>query len=518
MLTVELLYCAWHLIPLLIARRRTARRLVRLAHQDVEVAVMRSWYARAMIGLTLALLGTAIPLLCITPPRAEARTNNTGDAFVVTSSPTQLPYGAELDVTVRVTIAAVPTTVGYYFDLYPQFDGGAAITPPFQGLISNLSPVPYVDDTLRFTSPYVGHPMLAGGNHTLTITWQDHDAPYAVRGTVQTQFTVTPTSLPAFSCTVVNGNDGAFFGVGKTVPIALDFGNVPLNMVVDWQDAKYDVTLTGPTTVTYTDLTPTTTQRLEITAPPQNGVYSYQCWFKGTPSFNKASSTITGGLTISLMRPLGSVQLYTNPTTLVTGQRVDMEVVFHAAAGGPMPDRYFFIDLIGASYFYTSAISMPPGGEMLVHLGPLPNLNYVTNVRVDYSGDTYYAPAGILFPLTNPPISGMSGGSGGGRSASPTATTAPSPTATGATALPTTTPQNTDPNRVFTAGKPWYLGSNALWWVVLAALAVFGGVGGGAVWWQQRGKPNSSVRAPEVPAARAKEPAEAGPPPPDAPM
>jgi hypothetical protein len=320
---------------------------------------------------------------------------------------------------------------------------------------------------------------------------------------VTTNFTVTPINLPAFKCSVVNNNYGSFFGVGQSVPINLDFGNVSRNAPVDWQDARYDVTLTGPTTVTYPDLTPTATSGLVIPAPPQSGVYSYQCAFKGTPLYNPATSAVNTELTISLMHPLGKVQLFTNPTTLVAGQPADMEVVFHAAAGGPMPATYFSIDLIGGgSYFYTALTPIAPGGDTLVHLGSLPNMHGITNVRVDYPGDPYYAPAGVLFPLTNPPIRGTGGSSGGGSGPSSTATAGPRPTVTGsaaavatAAAQQTPMPLTTDQHGAYATTMPWYQRGGALWWIVLAALVVLAGAGGGALWLRQRGKP-APVAAP----------------------
>ncbi len=98
-----------------------------------------------------------------------------------------------------------------------------------------------------------------------------------------------------------------------------------------------------------------------------------------------------------------------------------------------------------------------------------------TNLRVDYPGDTYYAPAGVLFPLTNPPIP-ATGGSGGS-DASPTATTAPSPTATGAATaaatvptLLTPTPLRTDSRGVYAASTPWYQRGGTLWWIILLSV------------------------------------------------
>jgi hypothetical protein len=484
--------------------------------------MMRSSFARVVTGLALALFVAAHLALASAPAHAAAHRRSTGGSITLKAAPTQpVPYGAELDVTVTVTPAVAPTTLGYYVDLYPQFDGGAVIAHPFQGLV----PVgyTYTDYTLKFfTWPYYSQAAPAGGSHTLTIIWVDNpQPPSAANGTVTANFTIGPINLPAFNCSVVNGNYGPFFGVGQSVPLGLDFGNVPLNTPVDWQDAKYDVTLTGPTTVTYTDLTPTATRGLAITVP-QNGIYTYQCTFKGTPSFNLATSSVTSGLTISLNRALGAVQLFSNPTTVATGQAMDMEVVFHPASGGPMPSGYFHVDLIGGgAYYYTAIIAIPPGGDTLVHLSALPNLNGVTNVRVSYAGDTTYAPAGVLFPLTNPPIPGTGSGSGGGpaptptAAPSPTATTAPTSVAATGGTLFTPTPLGTTPRGVYAAGTPWYQHGGALWWVLLAALlVVLGGAGGGAFWWRRRGQ-RAALASPEAPDAEVVDLAHAAPPPAD---
>jgi hypothetical protein len=209
------------------------------------------------------------------------------------------------------------------------------------------------------------------------------------------------------------------------------------------------------------------------------------------------------------MRPLGTVQLFTNPTTLVSGQPVDMEVVFHAGSGCPIPDKYFSIDLFGGgNYYFTKTIPINPGGDTLVHLGPLPNLTGVTNVRVDYPGDACYAPANVLFSLTNSPIPGAGGGSGGGSGGgtSPTATSVGSH----ATASPTTaaaaggarltpTPLGTNPRGAYSTNTSRNQRDGALWWVILAALVILGGAGGGVLWWWWRGTPAVPDDAPTLP-------------------
>lgn len=309
--------------------------------------------------------------------------------------------------------------------------------------------------------------------------------------------TVTLTinkGTPSLQCMMMNWNQVISPGY------ALTFQMLPQSnpsTPVDWQNATYTVKFVGPTTVTRSNLVPNNNDYVTAQAPAQTGRYSeVDCIFNGTTLFTPATTNAVGQpVLVSQEKSLGGVQLYTNPTTLVSNRPADMYVVFHAGSGGPTPTGYFNIDF-GTNY--SNSLTIGADGTLLVHVDQLPNLNGVSQVTIAYHGDPYYNQAVINFPLTNPPIPGNGGGGGGGSGGSggtPTHTPATTPTssptgiANGGSTVPTPTAAPEKPLLASTSGT----NTGTLWWLVLLILVILGGAGGGAVVAVRRGK--ASTRA-----------------------
>jgi hypothetical protein len=480
-----------------------------------EATMTRSVFARVLAALALALLITAHVALAPAPAHASAQTPHTGDTLVLTANNYTFVYGGVPSgpiYTATLTLAT-PASPALNVGFSVQLDNGEIFNQAMGPVTNDPSGKVYtgkVDGRVDLhgnVMPVGTHAATAYGStaygYTPASSWQSDPITITVQG-----------ATPQLQCNI--SNYGQPVSPGQPLSMSVVFMGGNPTTPVDWQNATYTFTFVGPTTYTVANLPPASNSggpSFTLPAPSTPGLYSQiHCTFNGTSSFAPATGDDVGQpLLVSLKHALGAVGLFSSPTTVATGQAMDMEVVFHAAAGGPIPSGYFNIDLIGGgAYYFTKTITIAPGGDTLVHLDPLPNLNGVTNVRIGYGGDAYYDTAGVLFPLTNPPIPGTGGGSGGG--AAPTPTTAPSPTATGtATAVATTVPiptptvQATGPRGVYSASTPWYQPGGALWWVILAGLLiVLGGAGGGALWWLRRGKPTALLPAPAHGATHAR--------------
>jgi hypothetical protein len=483
---------------------------------------MRYWSARVLAVLALALLVVAPGALSATPVHAtpHAHTAVTVTSFTVAVS--DGVYGDSPAASFTFTLKLSAPLPNYLTLVWVTVNSGqpTAQTIQFNGTL------PTPDGGTTFSRTFASTMTMSGtyltpGTYTATPYAADpNGSTTAITGTPSNQFTIGKANVTQ-SCNASGGTlgaSGSIYSVGQTLTVGISYQNQNSNLPpIDWQNATFTFTFAGPSPIAYPNVKLNANMQFQLAAPSQPGTYTLSCTFSGTSSYNTTTST-SGPLTVSLMRPLGSVQVFSHPTTLVSGQPADVEVVFHAGSGCPVPSLYFFIDLIGGgSYYFTKTIPINPGGDTLVHLDPLPNLNGVTNVRVDYPGDTCYAAASVLFPLTNPPIGGTGGSSGGGQA--PTATTAPSSTATGAAAAAATVPgqltptaQSGNSHAVYAAGTPWYR-SGALWWVVLVALLVLGGAGGGAFWWLRRGTPGGLASTPGVGITDTASPPNDAPPP-----
>lgn len=266
-------------------------------------------------------------------------------------------------------------------------------------------------------------PQFPPGQHTAIATYYDA----ASQTTVQSNpivFTIL-RAAPTMDCAA-----STFALPGQALTITMSFENPPIP--VDFQDGTYSVTFTGPTSLSFANLVPNANDAVAVTAPTPIGVYKISCHFSGTTTFapNNAQNTIT----VSKEHALGSVQLYTNPTTLAPHQSLTFYVVLHAAPGLPTPTGTILIRL---GPLYSNSLPIRADGTVLITFQPVPSLDGATQVQISYFGDPYYATAYTTFPLTNPPVPGS--GSGG----SPTSTPGASKQATPSTGTPAASPATT---------------------------------------------------------------------------
>lgn len=248
----------------------------------------------------------------------------------------------------------------------------------------------------------------------------------------------------------------------------------------EWLTGTYTIKLDGPSHVTYSNVSVNSDFVVTVTAPAQIGMYTLTCAFNGSASYAPVTMTYPHPYTFSALYALGAVQLFSNPTTLAAGQKMDFYVVFHPASGLPMPTGQFSL-WFGNNY--TNSFTLGSSGAFLIHLSPLSSLAEVRDIQVFYMGDVQYNRATVHFPLTNQPIpSGANGdsatGSSGGNSAQGTPTTSADGTATTTTATPgdETTPTAVGAGGVLTSTPADSSGNIGLILIVVALL-LLGGAG-----------------------------------------
>jgi hypothetical protein len=269
-------------------------------------------------------------------------------------------------------------------------------------------------------------------------------------------------------------------------------GQGGVDPAITWANTSVTVKFTGPTTVVSSSITPDNSGNFSWTAPSQIGVYTVACDFSGDQNYAAGESTFQ--ITVSQEHTLGSVQLYSNPTTPAwnTTQPFTLYIVFHAATGLPVPTGSVSFSFVRG---YTGNTSLNPDGALLTKI--YPEVPPVGGITVDYTGDAYYSPAHLAFPSTNLTIPGnASGGSGSANSSGSGASGTP-----GASATTTTTPSATAPSSSSStpvAGSTSQQNhtkqaSSAPNWALIlgggtAALALIGGLGG-FLFYRARGKP-----------------------------
>lgn len=117
----------------------------------------------------------------------------------------------------------------------------------------------------------------------------------------------------------------------------------------EWLTGTYTIKLDGPSHVTYSNVSVNSDFVVTVTAPAQIGMYTLTCAFNGSASYAPVTMTYPHPYTFSALHALGAVQLFSNPTTLAAGQKMDFYVVFHPASGLPMPTGQFSL-WFGNSY------------------------------------------------------------------------------------------------------------------------------------------------------------------------
>jgi hypothetical protein len=421
----------------------------------------------AILLLTAATAVAAASALLFAAPAHAA-----GDTLALTlTNGANFTYGGTApNFTAVVTFETKPTA-NYGWLVYVTIEGGETfgsvnqpsksadgMTLTFAGLRpNNLVAVGQRNATARFLNPGTG----------VTV----YSAPVS--------FTVNRASAD-FVCTIgAYGSGTTLLGVGKPIDIHMTPYSGSGQLPAEWLTGTYTIKLDGPTHVAYANASANSDFVVTVTAPTQIGMYTLTCAFNGSASYAPVTMTYPHPYTFSALHALGTVQLFSNPTTLAAGQKMDFYVVFHPASGLPMPTGQFSL-WFGNNY--TNAFTLGSSGAFLIHLSPLSSLADAQDIQVFYMGDVHYNQATVHFPLTNQPIpSGASGdsasGSSGGNKAQGTPTTA-------ADGTPTTTEtpgDGTTPTAVGAGGvvtsTPTDSGGNTGLILIIVALLLLGGAG-----------------------------------------
>lgn len=442
------------------------------------------WTIRIGRWLAILLLAVVSALLVAAPVRADGVT-----VTLSTANGTSFTYGGtQPSFTVVVTFTTAPT-VNNCGSVTIQLDSGQSF-----GSSSNAS---RSSDGLTWTFTRLTPPdVIPVGSRTAVATFY---APGASCTTVQSapmSFTVNKATI-SLACGV-DSSLGVLVGAGQSVRILMSPYSGNGQLPAEWQSGAYNVSFDGPTHIAYSNLTSDSNFAVTVTAPSQVGFYTLSCTFNGSASYTSSTANNPNPYTISLLHSLGTVQLFTNPTTLVAGKNLDFYVAFHPASGLPMPTGQFSIWI---GNHYTNAITLGPTGDYLIHLSPLSSLVGVSRIEIFYMGDMYYNRASVYFPLTNPPIpSGTTaGGSGNGSlgagnnpQGTATAQGTPSATATGDATTPTVAGAGVGlsypPQQGKSDGLPLIL------ILVLVGLLIAGGAVVGAIYLMRR-RANSLVGA-----------------------
>lgn len=433
------------------------------------------WTIRIGHWLAILLLAIVSALLVAAPVRAA------GDTLTLSlNNGTTFTYdGTAPSFTAVVTFGAKPTG-NYPWMVTVRLDGGEST--------SNSNPPTYDQNALTLTFTRITFPTpIVVGQHTATASFFNPGTNTTVYSNPMS-FTVNKATI-SLACGV-DSSLGVLVGAGQSVRILMSPYSGNGQLPAEWQSGTYNVSFDGPTHIAYSNLTSDSNFAVTVTAPSQVGSYTLSCTFNGSASYTSSTANNPNPYTISLLHSLGTVQLFTNPTTLVAGKNLDFYVAFHPASGLPMPTGQFSIWI---GNHYTNAITLGPTGDYLIHLSPLSSLVGVSRIEIFYMGDKYYNRASVYFPLTNPPIpSGTTaGGSGNGSlgagnnpQGTATAQGTPSATATGDATTPTVAGAGVGLSYPPQQGKSD--GLPLLLILVLVGLLIAGGAVGGAIYLMRR--------------------------------
>ncbi len=375
---------------------------------------------------------------------------------------------------------------------------------------SNINPPNVSADKLTYTYTVpstTNQTLITPGNRTATASFYD--------GTATTQsgpaiFTMNKAPL-SLSCGSTNGA-ALMFKVGSSEQFGLTNNAASSTSAppIDWTQGTASITFTGPATFTDSSLIPDSSGHITVTMPSQPGKYNIDCTFSGTTYYASGEMQTTQFNTIvSEMLPLGAMNVYTNPTTMVSGKSTEMYLVFQAAPGSPTPTGQFEVSIYTSPMYYTQAITVGSNGTNLITLAPISNLASGSALWVQYYGDTTYANQSFKFTLTNPaipssvtgsgnPISAGTGGSGGSGATSPKATTTPLATTTagpaGTPGAGSTTGTGAQPSTPSGSTKAQFglfsvfgpAAGVAMWIVIALCVALAGGIGYGVYYWLSR--------------------------------
>ncbi|HET8907499.1 MAG TPA: hypothetical protein VFN11_11100 [Ktedonobacterales bacterium] len=427
-----------------------------------------TWTSRA--GRWLATLLLALAITLVSAPLMAPPAHATGDTLTLSiDNGTTFIYGQSPVPTFSAVVTfGVKPTANYFWMVTIKLDDGESFGNQFAGISSSDGM------TLTFTRITSPTPIHAD-QHTASASFYDPGT-----GTTATSnpvpFTMNKATL-SIACSV-NQTDPNFFGVSQPLRIQVTPFSGGGELPAEWHNGTFTVTFDGPTHVSNSNLIADASFNVAVTSPSKNGRYTLTCSFSGTASYNAVSFTDNRPVIDSMMNPLGSAQLFTNPTTLTASVNTDFYLVLHAASGLPTPNGEFQI-LLGP--WYTKAIPLTSAGDCQILVRAPPSLSGVNQITIVYWGDINYNKANINFPLTNPPIpSGGGGGGGGNGQATATAKATGIADATATMGGDAATPTAAGAGGVLTATPPGGDNNGLLLIVVLAVLGMLVALGGAA--------------------------------------
>ncbi len=426
--------------------------------------------------LLRSLCAAAVLAVVLTPSSAHAAPNTATGNYQVDVQVTNGPfsYGGSTFPQFQVTLTALNGTT------LPSCTGSTFVTisidtdPGTNWGSNSQSPSGTNTCVYTFTGPsdWSHYPP---GSRMVT-------AQATVSGQVVATGTATFTvnkAVTSISCFV--NTPGVNFQTGSTLQIAQDVQGPSSTFTPDWTQSTFNVTFTGPQSVTYSNITPDTTPGtgwLSVQAPTTPGHYTMTCAFNGYGDYAPSTSGSVG-VDISAFNQVGGIALYTNPTTYNPNQSCDVYIVIRAAPGGPTPTGRASIT-IGQNY--SPVMNLSANGTLSLRLGPLASPSG-SQIRVDYQGDSYYRWTSSTFSFTNPAIPSnapTSGGSTGSPQATTTATENSSGTPTTASGSGA---QDTGATPAPVAGAVGSSGNSGFPWPLVLALGLLALLlaGGGTV-------------------------------------
>lgn len=444
-----------------------------------------TWTNRLGRLLAILLLALVSGLMLAAPARA------TGDTVAISiTNGSSFTYGGPAPVFTVVVTLGTKLTANYFLTAYVDIDSRS--NPPSSASIDGGA-TSSDGLTVTFTGIRLdtsSSPLLAG-HHTAVAHFANPETKVTSYSS-SVGFDVAKAPLD-FAC----APSALQLPVGQPVHVQLSTGNFG-TLPTETLGSTFGVIFSGATNYTTSNLTPDSGFMVTANAPTQTGLYQIKCTFSGSANYAPTTSPISSShYTFSLMRSLGTVQLYSSPTTLTGGQTMTFKVVFHPAAGLPMPTGQFSI-WYGSSY-YTNSNMISPSGVNTVQVSPIPGTGGVDYIEIFYMGDVNYNQAHVRFPLTNPPLSasGVSSGTGGtgGTGANPQGTT----TAQGTASASTTPGSDTTPTTVSVGGalsSPTQQSNGSLPFIlILALVGLLVGVGavGGGIYLLRRARVASGV-------------------------
>ena len=413
------------------------------------------WMRRSIrIGCGLAILLLTITgalFFAVPAPAAHAA----GDTLALSiTNGANLTYGVAPTFTAIVTLGTKPTS-SHTWQVKVTIAGGASFSNTNQ-------PAQSADGlTLTFTGLHPANAVPAGA-HSATAQFTNPETSETITSNV-VSFTINKASAALACAIAMNGQN--VIGAGKPINVQMAPKSGNGSLPAEWLSGTFTVKLDGPTHATYSNRTASSSFVVAATAPAQSGSYTLTCIFNGSANYASSTFTSSQSYIISSLHDLGTVQLYSNPTTLTAGQKIDFYVVFQPASGLPTPTGQFTLSF---GSHHTNAFTLGSSGTFLIYFGTISSLGGATDIQIFYMGDANYDQATLHFPLTNQPIPPGIDGEPGGDGSDAQATTTTTATTTETPGDEQATPTAADAAGALTA-PPADSGSNLKLILILAA-------------------------------------------------